>query len=423
MKRRVVITGIGIISPLGLSSEEHWNALLSLSCGIAPISAFSVGDFPVRFAAEVKGFKANKFIKNRKSIKIMARDIQLAVAASGLAAAEAGIYDGTDDPTRFGVSMGAGALPSELDELGVAVAASLDENGEFDTEKYGREGLSQLFPLWLLKYLPNMLNSHASLEYDAQGPNNCITSGNASGLLAVGEAARVIERGQADLMLAGAAETNIHALAMARLYLYGKLSEAQDLAVRGPRPFCDDRRGLAVGEGGAVMVLEELEHARRRSAKIHAEVAGFGSSCGTQLMEETDESGEAARRAMQAALDDAGCSGSDVDAVFANGSGLGEDASEARAIAEILGEGRPVTTTRAAAGHTMACAGALDCASAALALSRGVLPAIFGVEGGSSLPIDLVAKPREGDFGTFLVNAFSFGGQTSSVVLRKYVSG
>jgi 3-oxoacyl-[acyl-carrier-protein] synthase II len=390
MKRRVVITGIGIISPLGLSAAEHWNALLSLASGIGPISAFEITDFPVRFVAEVKGFKANKFIKNRKSIKIMARDIQLAVAASGLAAREGGVSEGTDDPGRFGVSMGAGL---------------------------------QLFPLWLLKNLPNMLNSHASLEYDAQGPNNCITAGNAAGLLAIGEAARVIERDQADLMLAGSAESKINPLSMARLYLNGKLSEAPDLPERGPRPLCADRRGLALGEAGAVLLLEELEHARERSATVFAEVAGFGSSCGTQLVEEIDEDGEAARRAMSAALGDAGAGPSDVDAVFANASGLPEDESEARAIARTLGEGGSVTTTKAAAGHSMACAGALDCATAALALSNGTIPGVFGVGGGDGGPIDLVAQPRRGDFAAFLVNAFSFGGQTASLLLRKYANG
>ncbi|MHC4712686.1 MAG: beta-ketoacyl-[acyl-carrier-protein] synthase family protein [Planctomycetota bacterium] len=423
MKRRVVITGIGIISPLGLSAAEHWNALLSLASGIGPISAFEITDFPVRFVAEVKGFKANKFIKNRKSIKIMARDIQLAVAASGLAAREGGVSEGTDDPGRFGVSMGAGLISSDVDELGVAVSASLDEKGSLDTRKYGREGLGQLFPLWLLKNLPNMLNSHASLEYDAQGPNNCITAGNAAGLLAIGEAARVIERDQADLMLAGSAESKINPLSMARLYLNGKLSEAPDLPERGPRPLCADRRGLALGEAGAVLLLEELEHARERSATVFAEVAGFGSSCGTQLVEEIDEDGEAARRAMSAALGDAGAGPSDVDAVFANASGLPEDESEARAIARTLGEGGSVTTTKAAAGHSMACAGALDCATAALALSNGTIPGVFGVGGGDGGPIDLVAQPRRGDFAAFLVNAFSFGGQTASLLLRKYANG
>lgn len=419
MKRRVVVTGIGIISPLGLSADEHFNALVGSACGIAPISLFEVGDFPVKFAAEVKGFRANKFVKNRKSIKIMARDIRLAVAAARLAAEDAGIHDGAADPCRLGVSMGAGLIPSEVDELGAAVAASLDDEGHFDLAKYGREGLSNLSPLWLLKYLPNMLNSHISIEQDAQGPNNCITAGNASGLLAVGEAARVIERGQAEMMLAGGAEAKVQPVSLGRLWVHGKLSSAGDLDEKGPQPFGCDRSGLVVGEGGAVLLLEEAGHAEERGAKVYAEVAGFGASSGGQLLGELDEDGTGARSAMEAALRDAGATGGEVDAVFANASGLASDAVEAAAIAEVVGEGAVVTSTKAAAGHTMACAGALDAATASMALDRNILPGTFGVECASGMRIEIFEKAREGDFKAFLVNSFSFGGQAGSLLLTK----
>jgi len=419
MGRRVVVTGIGILSPLGLSADEHFERLVAGECGIAPISLFPSPDFPVRFAGEIPPFKANKFVKNRKSIKIMARDIQLAVAASNLAAAAAGIDNGAPAPERFGVSMGAGLIPSELDELGVAIAASLDADGGLDTSKYGGEGLANLFPLWLLKYLPNMLNSHVSLESDARGPNNCITCGNAAGLLAIGEAARVIERGQADIMLAGGAESKVHPLPLARLYIDGKLSGAADLAEKGPRPFCRARSGLVASEAGAVVVLEEAAHAERRGVEALARVAGFGASCGAQLFEELEADGRAAADAMAAALADAAVAADDVDAVFANASGLPEDDSEAAAIALIFGRGQATTTAKAALGHAMAGAGALEFATAVLALSRGVLPATFGAEPESDLPIDLVAANREGDFKAFLVNAFSFGGQTASMVISR----
>ncbi len=417
--RRVVVTGVGILSPLGLSADEHFERLTAGQSGIAPISIFASPDFPVRFAGEVRGFKANRFIKNRKSIKIMARDIQLAVAASSLAAAHSGIHEGVNEPHRFGVSMGAGLIPSQLDELGVAVAAGLNADGGFDTARYGREGLPLLFPLWLLKYLPNMLNSHAALEYDARGPNNCITCGNASGLLAIGEAARVIERGQADIMLAGAAESKIHPLALARLHILGKLSSENDLPDRGPRPFCGSRAGLVAAEAGAVLVLEEQEHAAGRGAAALARVAGFGSSCGAQLSEELEHGGRAAADAMAAALADAGLDAGDVDAVFANASGLYEDDDEAVAIVNVFGRGKPVTTVKAAVGHSMAASGALELATAVLALSRGMLPATFGVESCGDTPVDLVSEKRRGDFGAFMINSFSFGGQAASLVIAR----
>ena len=420
MRRRLVITGIGIVSPLGLSAEEHFNALVSGTCAIAPISLFEAGDFPAGFAAEVKGFRANKFVKNRKSIKIMARDIRLAVAAAALAAKDAGISDGTGDPELFGVSIGAGLIPTELDELAAAVSVSLDGQGHFDLAKYGREGLANLFPLWLLKYLPNMLNSHISIENDAQGPNNCITSGNASGLLAIGEAARVIERGQADIMLAGGAESKIHPLSLVRLHMQGKLSTAGDLAEKGPQPFCKNRSGLVVGEAGAIVVIEEAGHAAARGARIYAEVTGFGSSCGGHLANDLDAGALAATYAMQAALGDARLDTADVDAVFADASGLPEDAAEATAIAGVLGKGKAVTTTRAAAGHTMAASGALDFAAACMALHRGVLPGTFGTRETADIPVDIVEEAREETLNAFLVNAFSFGGQTASIAVKRY---
>ena len=419
MPRRVVVTGIGILSPLGLSADEHFERLIAGECGIAPISIFPSPDFPIRFACEIPSFKANKFVRNRKSIKIMARDIQLAVAASNLAAAAAGIDNGTPAPERFGVSMGAGLIPSELDELGVAIGASLDADGGLDTVKYGREGLSNLFPLWLLKYLPNMLNSHASLEADAQGPNNCITCGNAAGLLAIGEAVRVIERGQADIMLAGGAESIIHPLPLARLHINGKLSVADDLGEKGPRPFCAGRSGFVAAEAGAVVVLEEAAHAERRGIRALARVAGFGASCGGQLFEEIEADGRAASDTMAAALADAAMAAGDIDAVFANASGLPEDESEAAAIARVFGRSQATTTAKAALGHAMAGAGALEFATAVLALSRGVLPATFGAVPESDLPIDLVGANREGDFKAFMVNAFSVGGQAASMVISR----
>jgi len=420
MPRRVVVTGIGIVSPLGLKAAAHFEGLVSGKCGIAAITAFEVGDFPVRAAGEVKDFKGNKFLKNRKAIKMMARDIQLSVAAASLAAADAGVYDGAPDPTRFGVSMGAGLIPTELDELAAGAAVSVDGAKQFDLRRFGKEGLANLFPLWLLKYLPNMLNSHVAIEYDAQGPNNCITAGNASGVLAIGEAARVIERDQADLMLAGAAETKIHPLSLVRLYLAGKLSTAADMTERGTRPFGPRRSGLAASEGGAVAVLEEEGHARARGARVYAEIAGFGSSCGGQLVPEVSADACGALEAMRQAIADAGMTAGDVDAVFADASGLPEDEVEARAIADALGAGRAVTATRGALGHMMSAAGAADVCVAAMSIAKGVVPGTLGTDGTGDMPIDVISEARSGEYGAILVNAFSFGGQTSSIILKKH---
>jgi 3-oxoacyl-[acyl-carrier-protein] synthase II len=419
MPRRVVVTGVGIVSPLGQSAEDHFNALVAGKCGITPITFFDVGAFPVKFAGEVKDFKGNKFLKNRKALKMMARDIQLAVAAASLAARDAGIYDGVKDPIRLGVSMGAGLIPTELDELAAGVATSIDGEKRFDLKVFGKEGLARIYPLWLLKYLPNMLNSHIAIEYDAQGPNNCITAGNASGALAIGEAARVIERGDADLMIAGAAETKVHPLSLVRLYLAGKLSTAPDIAERGTKAFSKERSGLAAAEGGAAVILEEESHARGRGARIYAELAGLGSSCGGQLTGELAADGRAAVDSMRAALVDARVSPEEVDAVLANASGLPEDAIEARAIREVLGAGKLVTATRSGVGDMASAAGAADVGVAAMAISRGVLPGTLGATP-ESPDIHVARESETRALDVLLVNSFTFGGQAASLVLRKY---
>jgi len=422
MPRRVVVTGIGILSPLAQGTAEHFDALLKGACGIGPVTAFDVGEFPAKYAAEIKDFRGNKYLKNRKALKVMARDIQLAVAAASLAARDAGIYDGVANPERLGVSMGAGLVPGELDELASAVAVCLDEAKHFSLKKFGKEGIGALPPLWLLKYLPNMLNSHVAIEYNAQGPDNCITVGNASSLLAIGEAARVIERGQADFMMAGGAESKVHPLSLVRLFLTNKLSTAADVATRGPRPFCRDRAGLVAGEGGAVLILEGKDHAKARGARIYAEVGGFGSSCGGQLQAEISSDGRGAKEAMTRALADAKMEARDVEAVFADASGLPEDAVEAEVIAEVLGKGRLTIATRAALGHTMAGSGALDAAAACLSIDKGVLPGTFGVECEPDLPIEVTSKSREGKFNALLVNTFTFGGQTASMVFKRHTA-
>jgi 3-oxoacyl-[acyl-carrier-protein] synthase II len=422
MPRRVVVTGIGILSPLAQGTAEHFDALVRGACGIGPITAFDVGEFPVRHAAEIKDFRGNKYLKNRKALKVMARDIQLCVAAASLAAKDAGIYDGVKDPARLGVSVGAGLVPTELDELASAVAVSLDEEKHFSLKKFGKEGIAGLPPLWLLKYLPNMLNSHIAIEYDAQGPDNCITVGNASSLLAIGEAARVIERGQADFMMAGGAESKVHPVSLVRLYLTGKLSTAADVVTRGPRPFCRDRSGLVAGEGAAVLILEGEDHAQERGARIYAEVGGFGSSCGGQLTQEISPDGRGAKQAIARALADAKADAHDIEAVYADASGLPEDAVEAEVIADVLGRGKLTIATRAALGHTMAGSGALDAATACLSIDKGVLPGTFGVECEPDLPIEVTNKSREGQFGALLVNAFTFGGQTASMVFKRYAA-
>ncbi|HEX8199107.1 MAG TPA: beta-ketoacyl synthase N-terminal-like domain-containing protein, partial [Isosphaeraceae bacterium] len=257
-ERRVVITGLGLISPLGIGLEPSWGALAECRGALDRIRAFPVHDLPTDAAGEVRGFdpKALAIPKHRKaltkSLKYMARDIQLAVAAAQLAIADAGLADGGVDPTRIGVDLGAGLISTELDELAPAINLASNGQGNFDYAAYGREGLPLIPPIWLLKYLPNMLACHISILTDCQGPSNTITEAEAASNVAIGEACRIIERGRADVMVSGGADSKIHPLSLIRMSLLDQMTRWDGEPSRACRPFDVARDGWAPGEGAGI---------------------------------------------------------------------------------------------------------------------------------------------------------------------------
>src|SRR5262249_15771396 len=228
------------------------------------------------------GFDIKKYLvtrDERKQIRVMARTIQLAVAAASLALADSNVDSKKLDPTRFGVEFGAGLIPSELDELGMASYLSTAENShDVDLKLWGEKGIGNIPPLWMLKYLPNMLACHVSILHNAQGPNNTITESDIASLLALGEAVRIIQRDQIALMLAGGADSKLTPLSMVRQTLFGRMSLSNEAPEQAVKPFDARRSGIAFGEGSGVLATEELEHARRRGADILAEIVGFGST-------------------------------------------------------------------------------------------------------------------------------------------------
>ena len=264
MKRRVVITGLGAITALGEGAGVLWNAALEGRSGIDLVSVFGEDWKPA--AGFLADFNPEKFVSPKKSLKVMARDIQLAVAAASLALDDAGARSLKLNRERFGVIAGSGVLNHEIEELAPSVQGSM-EDGALDLKKFGEEGLRLLFPLWLLKYLPNMSACHISILFNLEGPNNTLTTGFSAGLQAAGEACRVIERGAADLMLAGGAESKVNPVGMSEYRILGILSPWEG---REPkkiyRPFDADAQGIVVGEGAGFLVLEELEHAKKRNA-------------------------------------------------------------------------------------------------------------------------------------------------------------
>src|SRR5262249_29522717 len=328
--RRAVFTGIGVLTSIGQSPDDFWSALASRRSGITAISSFDASRLPVRIAGEIRDFDAREYVekKDRKSLKVMARTIQLAVAAAQRALLDSGVDRGALDPDRFGVEFGASLIASELGELGPAAQRSVNGSADHvDLERWGTEGLANMPPLWMLKYLPNMLACHVAIMHDARGPNNSITESDVASLLSIGEAFRILRRDQADLFLTGSGESKLNPLSLARQCLFQDLSKRNSEPARASRPFDLKRDGMVIGEGAGILVLEDLDHARRRGARIYAELASFGSAF------DRNRTGAGIAAAIRAALADAGIAPADIDHINAHGVSSEEgDAWEARGI-------------------------------------------------------------------------------------------
>jgi 3-oxoacyl-[acyl-carrier-protein] synthase II len=429
--RRVVITGIGAVTPAGVGIEALWQGLVEGRPCVDAISAFDASGFPCPFGGQVEGFSARKFVPKsyRKSVKVMARDIELAVAAADLAVRDAGIVTvGTDDlgepnvdPKRLGCNIGAGLICADLEELGLAVNTAV-EDGAFSMKAWGERGIENLTPLWLLKYLPNMLSCHVTIIHDAEGPSNCITCGDASGQLAIGESARWIRRGTCDVAFAGGAESKINPMGMARQQLLNRLCTSRaDQPAQAVRPFDTSAAGTAIGEGGALLMLEELDRAKARGARIYAEVVGQGAACDPAGIDVTQPTSGSLHLAAKAALGNAGLTGEDVDLVVALGTGVpGEDRLESGAWAEALGRSVPAVSTTGAMGQLFAGSGAVQAAVACLAIQHQVVPGTVNFHEGFGEDLDLSAQPREGRIDCVLAGATSVGGQSAVVALKRY---
>ncbi len=418
--RRVVITGLGLITPLGRDVDSFWQSLMSGKSAVRPLRAIDPTHIASRIAAEIPDFDAMGYVEKtqRRSLKMMARPIQLAVAAAQ-AAIDQGKVDKTKlDPTRFGVEFGAGLIASELPELTDAAAVSVNcRPATIDLVKWGEHGLGVIQPLWMLKYLPNMPACHISILHNAQGPNNSITESDAASLLALGEADRIIRRDAADFFLVGGCESKVNPLSMVRLSLFANLSRRNDEPEKACRPFDRGRDGSVVGEGSTVLVVEELEHAKRRGAEILAELVGFGAAFDRKL------DGKGLARACRAALAQANITADDLDHVNAHGlGGLKEDTWEAAGLAEVVGTRVPVFAAKGYLGNLGAASGSTELAMSFLALVKGVLPATINHEDPDpACPIAVhTGDPREVRKPYALKVGFTPMGQCAAVVIRRW---
>jgi len=434
-ERRVVITGLGVISPIGIGPDACWSALAEGRGGVERIKAFPVADLPNEVGAEVADFSPKTWPKKyalpdpehqktlKKSLKYMARDIQLAVAAAEMAFIDAGLARGGVDPTRIGVDLGAGLISSELDELAPAIRVASQPSGTFDYHAWGRESISQIEPIWLLKYLPNMLACHISILLDCQGPSNTITEAEAAANLAIGEGARIIARGRADVMITGGADSKIHPLSLIRMSLLDQMSQWHGEPSGACRPFDRRRSGWVPGEGAGILILEEREHALRRGAKIHGELLGFGSGCDAAPAGGLDPDGVGTEIAVRAALRDARIDPGAVGHINAHGAAtLVSDLAEARAFNRVFGPGGPVPVTgvKGFFGNIVSGSGAVELITSLLGVNRGFIPMTLNCDDPDPLcDLDLVrGAPRPTSNPVFLTTNLTRHGQAAALLIR-----
>ncbi len=410
-RRRVVITGVGMVTPLGNDPESTWQTLVAGESGAGPITAFDTTDYNVRFACELKDFEPTVWM-DRKQARRMDRFSQMALSAARMAEQDSGID-----------------VASEPDRVGAAVATGIGGLGAFEDCFQGllERGPDRTSPFSIIQIIPNMAAAWVSMELGTQGPLATETTACAASNMALGDGLDAIRLGRADVMLCGGTEAPVTRVGIAGFSAMRALSQRNDDPKRGSRPFDADRDGFVMGEAGAMLVLEELEHATARGAKIYAELLGYGVSSDASHVTEPDPTGENPARAMRMAFADAGILPEQVEYVNAHGTStpLG-DPAETRVLKIALGEEHahktPVSSTKGATGHCLGAAGAVEAIFTIFAVNRGVLPPTINYETADPL-CDLDYIPNEARHQQIEIgvsNSFGFGGHNACVVFRRW---
>jgi 3-oxoacyl-[acyl-carrier-protein] synthase II len=410
--RRVVITGMGVVTPIGNDLETFWSNLKNGVSGIRLIDSFDTSAFDTKIGGEVRDFDPKPYFKNPKDVRRTDRFAQLAMAAANMAMSDSGIDLERVNRNRFGVivSSGIGGLQTLQQQQTVMMT----------------KGPSRNSPFTIPMLISNMASGLISMEWGLQGPNLCIVTACATSNNAIGESWRMIKFGDADVFLAGGAEASIVEIGLAGFSAMKALSTRNNEPERASRPFDRDRDGFVMSEGAGVVVVEELEHARKRGAKIYCELAGYGLSADAYHMTAPPPGGEGAARAMQMALDHAGVSANQVDYInaHATSTGLG-DVSETRAIKAVFGEDAKkvsISATKSMTGHLLGGAGAVEMAACALGIRDSVIPPTINLENPDE-ECDLDYTPntaREKKVRVVLNNSFGFGGHNATLLVTAF---
>ena len=388
MERRAVITGVGMVTPLGIGKEENWKNLISGKSGIGTISRFNTKDLSVSIAGEVKNFKASQFIKDRKAIKLSFHSVHLAIAAAQLAVDDSGIKSEEMNPARFGCFIGSGGGgyedgPGFPDLVEPLLKSWSEEEKRFDPVKFGTEGISRTYPLFLLKTLPNNAFYYISLMFNIQGENDNIIASFTGGSQAIGDAARAVRRGATDIAIAGGYDSLLLPATLFSFDMLELLSKNLN-PTEACRPFDAKRDGMVVSEGAGMVIIEEMSRAQKRGAPIYAEISGYSSSSSAHHLYRPSPSGNGISVALKKCLHDAQIDPSAIDYINADGVGtvLG-DKAESRALKEVFGSHAyqiPISSTKSMMGHIGTGAGAVELSICALSMKENILPPTINYE-------------------------------------------
>ena len=412
VRRRVAITGMGVVTPLGTGLEKTWKAVCAGESGITRITKFDPTAYPAQIAGEVKDFDPAAYIE-KKEIKKMDPFIHYAVGASQMAVDDAGLKITPEDADRVGVYIGSG----------IGGIGSIEHYHKVLTEK----GPDRISPFFIPMTIINLASGQVAIRIGAKGPNSCAVTACATGNHCIGDAFRLIQYGEADVMLAGGAESAITPLTVAGFANAKALSRRNDDPARASRPFDRDRDGFVLGEGAGVLVLEELERAQRRGARIYAEIVGYAMTSDAYHITSPPDDGEGAVRCMNLALKDAALAKQDVGYINAHATSTFADQVETQAIKQVFGEHAhriPVSSTKSMTGHLLGAAGGIEAAFSVLAIHRGMLPPTINLDHPDpSCDLDYVPhRARKASIGVALSNSFGFGGVNACVVFKRLAS-
>jgi len=411
LKHRAVITGMGVISPVGNHLDEFWNNLIDGKSGIGLLTRFDTTNLPTKVAAEVKNFEPTDWV-NKKESRHMDRFAQFAMAAAKMALQDSGLDLEKVDKERAGVVMG----------CGIGGVTTFEEQKEVLMAK----GSGRVTPFFVPMLISNMAAAHLSIEFGLQGSSMTIVTACASATNAIGEALRIIQRGEADVVLCGGTEAPITSLAFAGFCAAKTMSTEKEHPEQASRPFDKRRSGFVMGEGAGVLVLESLEHAEARKAHIYAELAGYGSTSDAYHITTPKPGGAGAARAMRLALEDAGLKVEDVDYINAHGTSTGpNDSTETAAIKTVFGSIAPkvaISSTKSMTGHLMGAAGAIEAIICAISIERGAIPPTTNYgEPDPDCDLDYVPNiARKQEVNVAMSNSLGFGGHNATIVLKKF---